>query len=196
VEEGMIDFFYADPHFGHKEIIEYERRPFADRNEMNAELMWRYNAVVEPEHTCLWAGDAFLKMDPEEFQAILASLNGKKILILGNHDRSAKRMAELGFVVADGEVVLSMGGRAVRVSHYPYWTGDADRHGREDKELTPAQIERYQAKYPCRRKGEVLLHGHIHGNRRRNGNMINIGVDAWAYAPVSWAEVEELVRMV
>jgi calcineurin-like phosphoesterase family protein len=103
-----------------------------------------------------------------------------------------KDLAELGFVVLEGEVVLSMAGRVVRVSHYPYWTDPKDRHGRG--ELSKEEQERLKALYPQRRKGEVLLHGHIHGPRKVRDNTINIGVDAWDYAPVSWAEIEELVR--
>jgi calcineurin-like phosphoesterase family protein len=192
----MIDVFYADPHFGHDKIIEYEERPFDDVEAMNAHLIYRYNQEVKPEHTCLWAGDAFL-MSFEEAAKIMAQLNGKKWLLLGNHDRSPKRMAALGFTVITGEVVISptMGGRTVRVSHYPYWTDGADRHGR-NKELSPRQIEKYKALCPPRIQGEVLLHGHTHGKRRVHENMINVGVDAWAYGPVPRVEVEALVRKI
>jgi len=195
MDEHVISHFYADPHFGHDKIIEYEQRPFGDVAGMNRELIVRYNREVKPEHTCLWAGDAFLKMPSEVCKMIMGQLNGRKFLLMGNHDKSVSGMAKLGFMVITGELVLSMGDRVVRVSHYPYWTGDADRHGR-NKELTPEQIERYKALHPQRIKGEVLLHGHIHGSKRRHENMINIGVDAWHYRPVSWAEVEELVRQI
>jgi len=99
----------------------------------------------------------------DEAEKVMGQLNGRKMLLLGNHDRSAKRMAELGFGVVTGEVILSMGGRAVRVSHYPYWTGAEDRHGR-NKKLSPEEVEKYKALHPKRVKGEVLLHGHTHGN--------------------------------
>lgn len=190
----MFDYFYADPHYGHTNILEYEKRPFLDVEEMNRVLITRYNKTVGTVQNCLWAGDAFL-MSMGDARRIMEQLNGHKFLLLGNHDRSAKVMASIGFTVITGEVVLSMAGRTVRVSHYPYWTGDADRHGR-DKKLTPEQIERYKAKYPQRVKGEALVHGHVHGKRCRHENMINIGVDAWDFSPIPWREVEHLVRQI
>jgi len=190
----MFSCFYADPHFGHAKILDYEKRPFADVEEMNRELIARYNSMMGTVQTCLWAGDAFL-MPFDEAKKVMDRLNGKKALLLGNHDRSAKRMAELGFTVVTGELVLYMGGRTVRVSHYPYWTGEADRHGR-DKKLSPEEVEKYKALYPKRVKGEVLVHGHTHGKKRRHENMINIGVDAWDFRPVRWREVEDEVEMI
>ena len=56
----MIDWFYSDPHFGHRNIIDYEHRPFRDAEEMNRMLIHRYNRMVKPDDVCLWMGDAFL----------------------------------------------------------------------------------------------------------------------------------------
>ena len=36
-------FFTADPHFGHTNIIRYENRPFASAEEMDQELIRRWN---------------------------------------------------------------------------------------------------------------------------------------------------------
>ena len=44
-------FFTADPHFGHTNIIRYENRPFASAEEMDQELIRRWNETVSPEDT-------------------------------------------------------------------------------------------------------------------------------------------------
>jgi calcineurin-like phosphoesterase family protein len=45
----VITHFYSDPHFGHTNIIKYCDRPFASVDEMNEELVARYNASVGPD---------------------------------------------------------------------------------------------------------------------------------------------------
>lgn len=190
----MIDWFYSDPHFGHAKIIEYEHRIFPDVEMMNLNMLALYNQRVQPGQVCLFMGDVFL-MPFEAAREIMEQLNGTKLLLMGNHDKSAKWMAELGFIVLEGEVILSIAGRKVRVSHYPYWTGPEDRHGR-GRWLTEGQVEEAKKRHPVRRPGEVLLHGHIHGRTRRRDNAINLSADAWGYAPVSWGQVENLVRKV
>lgn len=50
-------FFTADPHFGHTNIIRYENRPFASAEEMDQELIRRWNETVSPEDTVYLLGD-------------------------------------------------------------------------------------------------------------------------------------------
>ena len=42
----MTTFFTSDHHFGHANIIEYCRRPFASAEEMDAEMEARWRARV------------------------------------------------------------------------------------------------------------------------------------------------------
>lgn len=177
----MVDAFYSDPHFGHAKIIEYCNRPFADAEEMTKVLIERYNEVVSHDDTVLWVGDCFFKRDvaPEE---ILQQMNGRKLLVLGNHDRSASAMARLGFDVVARELHMFIEDRRVLVNHYPYWDQRGPNDDR-DKEMRPRKV-----------KGEVLIHGHTHSLRRKDGSMVHVGVDAWDYRPVRYAEVAALVR--
>jgi calcineurin-like phosphoesterase family protein len=78
-------FFIADTHFGHKNIIQYEplHRPFATIEEHDTELIQRWNSVVSPKDIVYHLGDfAFGKKNI----AVAALLNGRKRLIMGNHD--------------------------------------------------------------------------------------------------------------
>jgi calcineurin-like phosphoesterase family protein len=50
-------FFTSDTHFGHANIIKYCGRPFASVEEMNRELIARWNAVVGPRDTVYHLGD-------------------------------------------------------------------------------------------------------------------------------------------
>ena len=82
----MKTFIYADPHFGHENIIKYTGRPFKDVEEMNITLIKNYNEVVSDDDEVYFLGDVAL-YDAAKF---VAQLKGKKILILGNHDRRRK----------------------------------------------------------------------------------------------------------
>ena len=91
-------FVCADLHFSHTNIIKYEDRPFADREEMDEGLINNWNSVVTDADTVFVLGDvAFCGKDRAKY--LVQRLNGKKILIMGNHDR-AKPPAywkEIGF---------------------------------------------------------------------------------------------------
>ncbi len=182
----MFSHFYSDPHFGHRGVIEYCDRPFVDVEHMDAELVRRYNAVVAPGDVVCWVGDCFFHR-PERAKEILSAMVGRKVLVRGNHDGTVSRMLRLGFDVVVDRLYVRVGERDALVCHFPY-RNTHDRTGPVDT--------RYLELRPERKKGEVLIHGHTHTNRRRNGNQIHVGVDAWDFAPATWAEVEALVREV
>lgn len=81
-------FFTSDLHFGHEHIIQFNHRPFRNVTEMNRQLISNYNAVVQPEDTVYLLGDLSFQISVEKANALIAQLNGKKHLILGNHDKS------------------------------------------------------------------------------------------------------------
>lgn len=82
----MIEtFFCSDHHLGHKNILEYEKehRPFETVEEMREVIIDRHNTVVKPKDTVYFLGDfAFGKANI----AYAARFNGKKRLVMGNHD--------------------------------------------------------------------------------------------------------------
>lgn len=79
----MKRFATSDLHFWHENIIQYSDRPFKDANEMNEELIRRFNERVKPEDTVYDLGDRLFK---GKDKSILNRLNGKIIHICGNHD--------------------------------------------------------------------------------------------------------------
>lgn len=91
-------FVCADLHFGHKNIIKYENRPFENVSHMNEQLIKNWNKVVKPKDTVYVLGDVSFAGN-RETKELLSRLNGRKILIMGNHDRerSIHKWQELGF---------------------------------------------------------------------------------------------------
>lgn len=184
-------WFSSDLHFGHANVIAYTGRPFAGVGEMDSTLVRLWNLAVGPDDEVWLLGDLAMGRIDESLP-LAGLLNGRKHLVLGNHDRPfsdhkrrdmwiERYRDEGGFVALhDGEVeaVLS-DGSPVRMCHFPY-SGDSG-----DK-------DRFVAERP-RDDGGWLLHGHVHEKWRQRQRMINVGVDAWAGVPVSEAQIVELI---
>lgn len=91
-------FVCADLHFSHSNIIKYEDRPFKDKDDMNEGLIRNWNSVVTGEDTVFVLGDVAF-CNKSKAKELVSRLNGRKILIMGNHDRvkSPKYWEEVGF---------------------------------------------------------------------------------------------------
>ena len=87
----MSIFFIADTHFGDERILRYENRPFKSVDEMNSEIVKRWNESVKGDDSVYLLGD----VGDEYF---LKDLNGKKFLVKGNHDtKSNEHYRRAGF---------------------------------------------------------------------------------------------------
>ena len=78
-------FYIADLHFGHKNGLFYDNRPFSDIEQHDKTLIERWNSAVGAEDTVWVLGD-FSWYPASKTISILSQLNGTKRLIVGNHD--------------------------------------------------------------------------------------------------------------
>lgn len=141
----MTTWITSDTHFGHENIIKYCSRPYRNAAQMDEDLIRRWNNRVKPGELVYHLGDVGMTKGDDYLPKILTRLNGRKILILGNHDKSAKRMMEFGFDFACEALVVMCCQRRLLLNHRPLmarpcWVGD------------PAQSVDY------------VLHGHIHNS--------------------------------
>ena len=120
----MAIFYISDTHFGHKNILKYDNRPYFTVAEMDADLIKRWNGAVKPTDTVYHLGD-FSWLKPAEESAILQQLNGEKILIRGNHDY--KPTPEWKEVLPFAEIIDN--GRHVILSHFPIASYKNMTHG-------------------------------------------------------------------
>ena len=110
-------YFIADTHFNHTNVIEYSNRPFSDVNEMNELLIEKWNSIVSDTDTVYHLGDVGLGRQ-EDLPVLTNRLNGKKILLRGNHDRSStSKWQECGFTVISGKTLVY--GDKYILSHKP-----------------------------------------------------------------------------
>jgi calcineurin-like phosphoesterase family protein len=87
----------SDTHFHHANILKftgYDGKPmrvFDDVHHMDEHMVSRWNSVVKPEDKVYHLGDVALSHTAEGFK-IMHRLNGRKTLILGNHDPKDLRL--------------------------------------------------------------------------------------------------------
>ena len=80
-------YFTSDLHFGHENVIKFDNRPFKTVEEMDEELIRRWNAKVGKGDLVYVLGDMIWKSRNGDAEQLIKSLNGQIILIKGNHDR-------------------------------------------------------------------------------------------------------------
>ena len=115
----MKRYIVADLHFGHENIIKYESRPFANADEMNNRLIELWNSVVGNDDLVYVLGDFTLSRRMDVIRNLVNSLNGRKVLIMGNHDtRKPKDYIECGFEVATRKPMMVEPG--VILMHEPF----------------------------------------------------------------------------
>lgn len=159
----MKTFITSDHHFGHTNIIKLCNRPFSSIEEMDAEMVRRWNLLVDKDDLVYHLGDLF--WTEKAAKEILPQLNGVIHLILGNHDKNWKRVySRLHFpnLIVHPEQILEIKTplRAV-LCHYPLlsWNGVF-----------------YKIKH---------FHGHTHRGCPGEGLRYNVSVENTDYFPVN-----------
>lgn len=82
-------FLTSDTHFGHLGVCTFtgddgeKIRPWTDPNEMDEEMVRRWNETVRPKDKVYHLGDVVIN---RKALGIMRRLNGDKVLIRGNHD--------------------------------------------------------------------------------------------------------------
>ena len=79
-------YYIADLHFGHKNVLHFDNRPYANIEIMDEDLIQKWNERITEDDEVYVLGDAFWKNE-ENSVRIVQQLHGHKHLICGNHDR-------------------------------------------------------------------------------------------------------------
>jgi calcineurin-like phosphoesterase family protein len=169
-------FFTSDHHFGHKNIIEFSKRPFASVEEMNETMITRWNEKVGKDDTVYHLGD-FALMSSGKTRQLIGRLNGKIHLITGNHESSALDCAnEFTWVKDYHELTVPdpdgyKGERFLVLFHYAMRVWNASHYG------------------------SWHLYGHSHGDLAYDETSLSfdIGVDCHDFYPLSYEEVKAIM---
>lgn len=116
-------FYISDLHFGHSNIIRYDHRPYKNANEMDQDLIKKWNDVVSDEDFVYILGDISWHHEPKTVE-IFKQLKGHKILVKGNHDYVSNVLSQCFNKIVD-YLEINDNGTKVVMSHYPmpFWNG-------------------------------------------------------------------------
>jgi calcineurin-like phosphoesterase family protein len=183
-------FVISDHHLGHTNSWEKFKlsdgsplRPFTSTEEMNETMIERHNAKVKEQDTVYFLGDVVIN---KKYLELVKRMNGRKILIRGNHDIfKDEDYREVGFQQIHGVRVFV---DKFILSHIP---------------LHPDCVsERFR----------VNVHGHLHANEvmRTRTNMVHgymtglvtepdpqylcVCVEQTDFTPLHFDEVEERIQ--
>ena len=164
----------SDTHFNHANILKFEDklgkpcRVFSDVDEMNETMITNWNSVVKPQDKVYHLGDVLFGLDKDKWlDDNFKRLNGKKRLVVGNHD-NIKVLAPHFQKVSLWRDFSEFGLLLTHVPVHPSTLKETHRFG-------PGGI--------------VNVHGHIHQNPSPDGPYRCVCVEQTNYTPVN---IEEL----
>ena len=157
-------FVISDTHFGHENIIRYCNRPFANAELMDECMADNWNSVVKAEDIVYHLGDVYFS----GAYSRLYNLNGRKRLILGNHDNGKdQRLQEVFQKIMVWRMFPEFG---LLLSHIPL------------HETVLQNSYGYNL---------INVHGHIHNQDAPSDRHINVSVEQINYTPTA---IEDLIK--
>lgn len=165
----MAVYIWSDLHLRHKNILQYENRPFSSVEEMERTLLSNWRKTVASNDTLINLGDVWFG-PKEECSKIIHNLPGKKILILGNHDRahSLQWWRDVGFDEVYPYPILY--DEFYLLSHEPLYINSSMPYAN--------------------------VYGHIHNRSFDDIQSMNVSVEKLGYSPISWEEVKTRIKRV
>lgn len=166
-----MNYYIADLHLGHANIIKLSKRPFKNVDEMDEAIILNWNKRVTNEDDVYILGDFSYKSEnPIKY---INRLNGRKHLILGNHDGKIDGNYRRCFASIKQYDEIRDCGHKIVLFHYPIvdWNG--------------------------RYNGSYHFYGHVHNTfhnepteyARKMPNAYNVGVDVIGFEPKTFDEI-------
>jgi len=172
-------YLTADHHFGHANLLRFTDKAgayfrgdkFSSVEEMDEYMISRWNAVVTPQDKVYHLGDFTMLRGSCGVGTYASRLNGKKILIKGNHDQAKIRQYAEWF-------------KDVRATHLlPSGSADVGHLVLSHVPLHSSSLGSW-----------VNVHGHLHEKDSPDGPYLSVCVEKHDYAPVSLDVVVDMAR--
>jgi calcineurin-like phosphoesterase family protein len=168
INNKMKRYIWSDLHLNHKRIIDYCNRPFENVETMNKTILDNWKNVVKNDDIIFNLGDVIWG-NKEKAESIIKDMPGKKILIMGNHDRehSVTWFRDVGFDEVYPYPILYK--NFFIISHEPVFLNESMPY--------------------CN------LHGHIHNISYDYKGYINVSVDKTNFMPINLDElVDKIIK--
>jgi len=170
-------WFIGDTHFGHSRILEFEpgARPFSSIEEHDEHLVRAWNETVGLNDIVWHLGDVIF---PRHAIQYVARLNGRKRLILGNHDNWKLELLMPFFEKIAGCAYID---RIWVLTHIPVRM--PDMRGNDSDDGGGGKI-----------RGRLNIHGHLHSKTTGDPRHINVSVEHTGLRPINFDEIQAQCR--
>lgn len=177
-------FFTSDQHFGHEGIIRFANRPHSNIDEMDNDMIQKWNKNVPADGLTFVLGDIGF-CDKNRIIDIYSQLNGRKILIRGNHDSNYSDTV-LDSIFDEIHNLVYVRIKDQETSKYTYMA------------LCHYPMFDWQGSF----KGSWQLFGHIHTRELKEfetlktklfASQYDVGVDNNNFEPVSFCHLKNIL---
>jgi|TARA_B110000503_G_C7057843_1_gene375268 calcineurin-like phosphoesterase family protein len=168
----MATFLIANSQFGRAGIIRKNSRPFGSVQDMNEELVQRWNAVVSENDIVIHLGN--FAWDPTTAEEMFNELNFKQLLLVpAEHDQPVFEMMESQMLPENVKIINRIFEQPNHNSTFSYWP---------------------MLEWPMKDKGHYLFYGY-YGKKYKPDHkkkMINMATEFWNYTP---QDLNSLMRL-
>ena len=165
-------YYTSDLHLGYEKILSLCKRPYSTIEEMNEAIIRNFNEVLDKDDILMILGDvSCYGVNPA---GLLSRINGKKVLIIGNHDAEPlhHRSFRKEFIDIRDHELIRDNDTKIFLNHYPL-----------------AEWDGYY-------KGIWHFYGHVHNSDQGAGfymqyypTAVNVGVDLNDFKPKTAKEL-------
>ncbi|MFT6091849.1 metallophosphoesterase [Sulfitobacter sp.] len=162
----MANWYTADLHFNHGNIISHCGRPFASVEEMDNHILQRLQCVNKEDDLWVLGDFAFARNAASRryVAEIFEAIPGRKHLIRGNHDH--KSTVKLPWASVQDLIEIKDQEQNLVLCHYPLVSWNRERYG------------------------ALHLFGHVHDEFKGYRGALNVGVDCCNFRPIKLREVQ------
>lgn len=162
----------SDTFFNYRDALYKMNRPFESVEAMNEDIIRKWNQRVGSNDIVIHVGNVAIG-NIREIQSILSELNGKIVLIAGNHDTKGSSLScRERFIAVNYKLEMTIDDQMFTFNHYPqfWWNGIED--------------------------GAMMVHGHLCGNTPTMGDkrILDVGVDNFDFEPLHIDEIVDILE--
>lgn len=199
-------YFTSDLHLGHGNIIKFCNRPFVDVNEMNNTIINNWNKVIKEDDLCFILGD-FSMWGRQSWENLLDRMLGRKILIIGNHDKEKTIPVERFEYVTDGFLNISIDDKdtkfkeqLITLCHYPMLSWYQSHRGAwqlfghwHNKKINAPTENNENIMEANLEVADYVKEEFVYMSKTRPTQM-DIGVDGNDFRPISYYDIKKIIN--
>jgi len=186
-----MKYFTSDTHFGHRNVIGYCNRPFADVHTMDEAMLTNLQQRLTEDDDLYFLGD--WSMGHHYYELVKAVPFRHLYFILGNHDKAGKLAKQLEADSIASKVSIAKN-LTVQIEEQNFYLVHRPMEASDDMTTLCGHVHE---KWLIQKPGAVLREykHHQHSEPRTiKQPILNVGVDQHKFLPISEYEVLDLLK--